>query len=310
MNVYNSSNPYPKTPSVITIGTFDGVHIGHQKIIKRLNRVAKEKNLSSLILTFFPHPRMVLQSESSIKLLNTITEKQEVLSQFGLESLYVMPFTADFANMSARDYVKTVLVDLLNAKHVIIGYDHKFGKGRTADFETLKTYGQEFGFDVEEISVKDLENVAVSSTKIRRALDSGEIQTANSYLGYPFFITGEVIKGKSIGQTIGYPTANIFIPENYKLIPKQGVYVVSTVIDGKPIYGMMNIGNNPTVNGTKQSIEVHLFDLNQDLYSKVLKLNFLHHLRNEQKFDSLDKLKQQLHQDKIDSLAFIATLNE
>lgn len=253
---------------------------------------------------------MVLQSESDIKLLNTIEEKQSVLSNFGLESLYIMPFTKNFANLSAREYVKTVLVDLLNAKHVIIGYDHKFGKGRTADFETLKKYGEEFGFEVEEISVKDVKKVAVSSTKIRTALERGDIHTANSYLGYPFFITGKVIKGKSIGHTIGFPTANILIAEDYKLIPKQGVYVVSTQIDNNTVYGMMNIGNNPTVNGTEQSIEVHLFDINKNLYSNVLKLNFIHHLRNEQKFDSLDKLKQQLHQDKLDSQAFIATLNE
>ena len=275
MKLFNSQNTYTKIPSVITIGTFDGVHIGHQKIIERLVNVGLSKNLKSLVLTFFPHPRMVLQKDSNIKLLNTINERKDLLSSLNLEALVIKKFNIEFANLSARDYIKDVLVGELNAKHIIIGYDHHFGKNRSANIEDLKTFGNEFGFEVEEISAQDIKDVAVSSTKIRNAITNGDIQTANSFLGYPYFITGTVIKGKGLGKQIEFPTANIHIKEDYKLIPKNGVYTVKSIIDNDTVYGMMNIGTNPTVNGTKQTIEVHFFNINKDLYDDQIKVKYL-----------------------------------
>jgi len=305
LKIHNTLNSYPKSPSAITIGTFDGVHLGHQKIIKRLLNIAEEKGLQSVILTFFPHPRMVLQSAVEIKLLNTIEERQEILSSLGLDHLIIKKFTKDFSKLPADQYVKDILVDKLNAKYIIIGYDHRFGKNRRADINDLIEFGKLYDFKVEEISVKDVEEVAVSSTKIRNALNSGDIKTANSFLGYDYFLTGTVVKGKQIGKQIGFPTANIDIKETYKLIPKNGSYVVKSYIDNNPFFGMMNIGTNPTVNGTKQSIEVHFFNLNQDLYNKKLKIELLERLRDEQKFDSLEYLQSQLKIDKENALKFI-----
>ncbi len=295
-----------KQGSVITIGTFDGVHIGHQKIIEQLVKVGQDKELESVVLTFFPHPRMVLQKEANIKLLNTIDERKQLLFQLGLNALVVKTFDENFANLSARDFVKTILVDELNAKHIIIGYDHHFGKNRSANIDDLKTFGKEFGFEVEDISAQDIKDVAVSSTKIRNAISNGDLQTANSYLGCPYFLTGTVIKGKGLGKQIQFPTANIHIEEDYKLIPKNGVYVVHSIIDTIPVYGMMNIGTNPTVNGTKQSIEVHFFNLDKDLYDDTLKVNILNRLRDEHKFDSVALLREQLKLDQEHALKFIS----
>jgi len=292
--------------TVVTIGTFDGVHLGHQKIIERLKNVAKEKGLKSVILTFFPHPRMVLQSGVDIKLLNTIEERQDILSSLGVDYLVIKKFTKDFAKLSAEHYVKEFLVDGLNAKYIIVGYDHRFGKNRRADIKDLKAFGEQFDFEVEEISVKDVEEVAVSSTKIRRALNMGDIKTANAFLGYNYFLTGTVIEGKQIGKQIGFPTANIHIKENYKLIPKNSVYVVRSLIENVPFFGMMNIGTNPTVDGKKQSIEVHFFNLDRDLYNKKIKIELLGRLRNERKFKSLESLQSQLKIDKENALKLIA----
>ena len=295
--------------SIVTIGTFDGVHIGHQKIIKKLIKTANEKQLKSVVLTFFPHPRMVLQKHTDIQLLNTIEERKALLYDFGVNDIYIQEFTKEFSELSAEDFVKTLLVDILNAKHIIIGYDHQFGKNRSAGIDDLKIFGKQFGFEVEEISVQDVDDVAVSSTKIRNALNQGDITIANSYLGYSYFLTGTVIKGKGLGRQIDFPTANIAIKETYKLIPKQGVYVVKTTIANKMVFGMMNIGTNPTVNGKELSIEVHLFDFNSDIYGAKLKVELLHRLRDEHHFDSVDDLKNQLHQDKQDALNLIAETN-
>jgi len=292
--------------TVVTIGTFDGVHLGHQKIIERLKTIAKEKRLKSVILTFFPHPRMVLQSGVDIKLLNTIEERQDILSRLGVDYLVIKKFTKDFAKLSAEHYVKEFLVDGLNAKYIIVGYDHRFGKNRRADIKDLKAFGEQFDFEVEEISVKDVEEVAVSSTKIRRALNMGDIKTANAFLGYNYFLTGTVIEGKQIGKQIGFPTANIHIKENYKLIPKNSVYVVRSLIENVPFFGMMNIGTNPTVDGKEQSIEVHFFNLDRDLYNKKIKIELLGRLRNERKFKSLESLRSQLKIDKENALKLIA----
>nr|WP_317044610.1 bifunctional riboflavin kinase/FAD synthetase [Mesoflavibacter zeaxanthinifaciens] len=291
--------------TVLTIGTFDGVHIGHQKIIKRLVEISEIKNLTPSLLTFFPHPRMVLQKDANIKLINTIDEKKDILNQFGISNLVIKEFTKEFSRLTAEDFVKNILVDHLKAKHIIIGYDHHFGRNRNANIEDLKQFGNDFDFEVEEISKQDINDVAVSSTKIRAALQEGNIKTANTYLGYNFMLTGKVIDGKKLGQTINYPTANLHIEETYKLIPKHGVYIVKSIIDNITVYGMMNIGHNPTVNGKHQTIETHFFDFNKDLYGQNLKIELLQRLRNEQKFSSVEELQSQLHIDKNNALEFI-----
>ncbi len=298
------------TGKIITIGTFDGVHIGHQKILKRIANIAKEQGYTSAVLTLFPHPRMVLQKEDSIKLLNTIDERIELLKTYGIEKVIVKEFTKAFANLSAEDYVKNILVDGLNIKQVVIGYDHHFGKNRSANINDLKIFAETYNFKVEEISAQDIEDVTVSSTKIRKALDNGEVALANSFLGYDYFITGKVIKGKGLGRTINFPTANIHIKESYKLIPNDGVYVVKSVVDDITTYGMMNIGSNPTVDGKVRSIEVHFFNFSEDIYDKTLKIEFLKRLRSEQKFKNLEALKIQLNKDMHNTLDYIEAINE
>lgn len=297
------------SPAIVTIGTFDGVHIGHQKIINRLIDLGKQEELKSVILTFFPHPRMVLQKDSNIKLINTIDERSKILDRLGLDYLLIKKFTKDFSRLSAEEFVKQVLVDKLKAKKVIIGYDHRFGRNRNADINDLMKYGEEFGFEVEEISAQDINDVAVSSTKIRTALSEGNIQKANRYLGYPFMLTGTIVKGKGIGKQLDYPTANIHIEEDYKLIPKQGSYVVKSTIDDAIVFGMMNIGMNPTVSGDSESIEVHFFNFEQSIYGDKIQIDVLERIRDEQKFESIEDLKHQLEKDKVFSLDFINTYN-
>ena len=249
-------------PTVITIGTFDGVHIGHRKILERLIKNANNGSLKSTVLTFFPHPRMILQKDSDIKLINTIEEKTNILEKLGLDYLIIHPFTSDFSRLSATEFVRDLLVNELRTKKIIIGYDHRFGRNRTADINDLTTFGNTFDFEVEEISAQEIDDVSVSSTKIRKALDAGEIQTANVYLGYNFMLTGTVKKGKGLGRKLGFPTANLHITESYKLIPKNGVYVVESTILNNKVFGMMNIGFNPTVSGTEKTIEINFFDIN------------------------------------------------
>ncbi|AXP80876.1 Riboflavin biosynthesis protein RibF [Mariniflexile rhizosphaerae] len=292
-------------PTIVTIGTFDGVHVGHQKIIKRLINIGKQTQLKSVILTFFPHPRMVLQKDSGIKLINTINERGAILDALGLDYLLIKKFTKAFSRLSAEDFVKKILVDKLNAKKVIIGYDHRFGRNRNADINDLRKFGDLYGFEVEEISAQDINEVSVSSTKIRKALEEGDIAKANAFLGYPFMLTGKVVKGKALGRQIDYPTANIQIAEDYKLIPKHGSYVVSSVINNQVVYGMMNIGFNPTVEGREETIEVHFFNFNKNIYNKTIQIDLLHRLRDEQKFESVEALKNQLLKDKEVSLAYI-----
>lgn len=295
--------------TVITIGTFDGVHIGHRKIIDRLVKSAKESQAEASLLTFFPHPRMVLQQNNDLKLINTLDEKKNILAQTGLDNLIVEPFTIEFSRLKAEEYVKNILVDKLNAKKIIIGYDHRFGRNRTANIEDLKSFGKKYNFSVEEISKQDIDEVAVSSTKIRKALHEGDLELANQYLTQAFQLTGEVVRGKGLGKKLGYPTANLKIDENYKLIPKEGVYIVQTTIDQKQYYGMMNIGTNPTFNESVQSIETYFFELNQDLYGREISIELLKRLRGEQKFDGPDQLIEAMHQDKKKTLAYIETLN-
>jgi len=304
------SIPYfvAEKPTVVTIGTFDGVHLGHQKIIAQITAAARDKDCDSLVLTFFPHPRMVLQEGTEMKQLNTIEEKTALLERLGVDHLVIHPFDKAFSRMTAEEFVKEVLVDTFRLKKIIIGYDHRFGRNRTADINDLITYGETYGFEVAQISAEELNDVSISSTKIRTALNEGNIELANNYLGYPYAITGEVVKGQQLGRTIGYPTANISVQEDYKLIPQNGVYAVQSTIQGKTVFGMMNIGNRPTVNGTSQTIEVHFLDFNQDLYNQTIRVSLLKRLRSEQKFPSLDALKTQLLQDKNDTATFVASL--
>ncbi|GAB5564780.1 MAG: bifunctional riboflavin kinase/FAD synthetase [Winogradskyella sp.] len=296
--------------SVITIGTFDGVHIGHQKILKRVIELAKKEHKTPAVLTLFPHPRMVLRKDDDIKLLNTINERIAILKSNGIENVIVKEFNMEFANLSAEAYIKNILVDELKTHQIVIGYDHHFGKNRSANIDDLKKFAKTYHFKVEEISAQDIEDVTVSSTKIRNALYDGDVATANRYLGYYYFLTGTVNKGKGLGRTLNFPTANILVEETYKLIPHNGVYVVKSRIDDKIVYGMMNIGTNPTVNGKNQSIEVHFFDVSENLYGKSLKIEFLQRLRDEQKFKDIEALKNQLVKDKTHSLRIIKELNE
>lgn len=284
-------------PTVLTIGTFDGVHAGHQKIIQRLVSTAAASDLESVILTFFPHPRMVLQKESDIKLIYTIEERKQILEKTGIDHLVIHPFTQQFSRLTAEEFVRDILVNKLKARRVIIGYDHRFGRNRTANIDTLREFGEKYDFEVEEISKQEIEDVAVSSTKIRNALDEGRVEKANRYLQHPFTLTGKVVKGKGLGKQFGYPTANIIIEEEYKLIPKNGVYVVRSVIDEINYFGMMNIGTNPTVGGKERTIETYFFLLDKDLYGKTLQINLLTRIRDEKKFESVESLKIAMKQD-------------
>ena len=295
----------PTHETIVTIGTFDGVHIGHQKIIERLINEAKKSGKKSVLLTFFPHPRMVLQKDTSIYLINTIDERAKHLENLGLDYLIIHPFSKEFSRLTALDFVRDVLVNQLHTYKLIIGYDHHFGKNREGNIEQLTEYAHLYDFTVEEIPAQDIDDVSVSSTKIRKALATGALKTANEYLGYNFSLTGKVVNGKQLGGKIGFPTANIDVVEEYKLIPKTGVYIVKSLIDEKEVFGMMNIGNRPTVSGEHQTIEVHFFDFNENLYEKELTIELVYFLRDEQKFDSINSLINQLKKDKEDSLQYI-----
>ncbi|MBO9582786.1 MAG: bifunctional riboflavin kinase/FAD synthetase [Flavobacterium sp.] len=306
MKLFHSINDFQSIKkTILTLGTFDGVHIGHKKILERITQHTENGKYESLVLTFFPHPRMVLQEKSEIRLLNTINEKIKLLEATGIENLVVHPFNESFSRLTAEEFVRTILVEKFQIQKIIIGHDHRFGRNRTANIDDLIAFGIEYGFEVEQISAEEIQDVSVSSTKIRKALNEGNMALANEYLGYNYFLNGTVVKGKQLGRTIGFPTANIHIEEDYKLIPKIGVYVVKATVNEETIFGMMNIGFNPTVNGEKQTIEVHLFNFNKDIYDQNIQVSLLHYIREEQKFSSVDALKVQLDQDKIDSLAFI-----
>ncbi|MEN8966206.1 MAG: bifunctional riboflavin kinase/FAD synthetase [Polaribacter sp.] len=295
--IIDISNFVTEEKTFVTIGTFDGVHYGHQKILEKLILEAKKTGKKSVLLTFFPHPRMVLQKDASIELINTIAEREKLLKKTGLDYLIIHPFSREFSRTTALEFVRDILVNKFNISKLIIGYDHHFGKNREGNIQQLTEYSYLYDFTVEEIPAQDVDDVSVSSTKIRHALHAGNLKTANRYLGYNFMLNGVVVNGKKLGGKIGYPTANISIEEDYKLIPKTGVYVVKATINKNSVFGMMNIGNRPTVNGNYQTIEVHFFDFNQDLYGKKLTIELLYFLRNEEKFDSLDALIHQLKED-------------
>lgn len=296
--------------TVLTIGTFDGVHIGHQKIIERLNKLKKDSGSGSAILTFYPHPRRVLKKDDQIKMLTTFEEKVALLEKFKLDHLIVEPFTEEFSNTPAEAFVKNILIDQLKVKKLVIGHDHKFGRNREGDFETLLRLGKKYGFEVEEIPSQDIENIAVSSTKIRKALLNGEIDKANAYLGHPYFLSGAVVPGKGIGRTLTFPTINLNIDENYKLIPKTGVYSVQTRFNKEIVFGVMNIGFRPTLNGETKTVEIHLLDFAGNLYDENISIEILHRLRDEQKFDSLEDLKKQIQKDILKAKTWLENSKE
>lgn len=305
MKIFNSIQEFSTSKrTIVTLGTFDGVHQGHKSILEKVITGSRESGCESTVLTFFPHPRMVLQHDTDLKLLNTMDEKAALLEKEGIDNLIIHPFDHAFSRLTAEEFVKDILVDQLNISKIIIGHDHRFGRNRTATIVDLISFGQDYGFEVEQISALEIDEVSVSSTKIRNALTDGNVALANEFLGYPYFINGTVVTGKQLGRTINFPTANIQPSESYKLIPANGVYVVSSVIEGKATRGMMNIGNRPTVNGGNTTIEVHYHDFNGNLYDKDIKVSIHQRLRNEIKFESFDALRQQLEKDRHDSLAW------
>ena len=293
-------------PTVITIGTFDGVHLGHQKIIKRVVEKAHKNGLLATVFTFFPHPRMIIQHDQQLKLIHTLAEKKQFLQSLGVDLLIVQPFNEAFANLSAEAFVSELLVKHLSAQKVIIGYDHHFGKNRTANIDNMRLFGEQYGFSVEEISVQEVDEVSISSTKIRQALNEGKVEIAEHYLGVPYSFTGRAVHGLKLGRSIGFPTANLQVEASYKLIPKDGVYVVYSLIEGRKVYGMMSIGKNPTIQGKGPSIEVYFFDFNQDLYDQDLTIYFVKYLREERKFSSVSLLKKQIQDDETAARKAIA----
>jgi len=293
-------------PTVITIGTFDGVHLGHQKIIKRVVETAHKNGLLATVFTFFPHPRMIVQHDQQLKLIHTLAEKKQFLQSLGVDLLIVQPFDEAFANLSAEAFVSELLVKHLRVQKVIIGYDHHFGKNRTANIDNMRLFGEQYGFSVEEIPVQEVDEVSVSSTKIRQALNEGRVEIAEHYLGVPYSFIGKVVHGLKLGRTIGFPTANLQVEASYKLIPKDGVYVVYSLIEGRKVYGMMSIGKNPTIQGKGASIEVYFFDFNQDLYGQDLTIYFVKYLREERKFSSVSLLKKQIQDDETAARKAIA----
>jgi riboflavin kinase/FMN adenylyltransferase len=292
--IHNIANYRPKKTAILTIGTFDGVHIGHQKIISDLVAKAKKEDLCAVVLTFFPHPRMVLQKESQLKMIDTLKEKRQLLEILGVEILIIQPFTLEFSRMTAIEYTRDVLVNGLGISKLIIGYDHRFGRNREATVEDLKNFGLDYDFTVEEIPAQDIASIAISSTKVRNAITAGEIKKANQYLGRPFSISGIIVKGDKIGRKIGFPTANLYIEEKYKLKPQNGVYLVQCHWDNQKYFGMMNVGKRPTISGKETQIETYFFDFDGDLYGKKLNINLLEKIRDEQKYDSLESLGNQL----------------
>ncbi len=309
MKIFNSVNDFIcSKKTILTLGTFDGVHIGHRKILEKVTQNTNTETTESLVLTFFPHPRMVLKGQSDIKLLNTIGEKIDLLENLGVQNLVIHPFDEEFSKLTAEEFVKTILVDRFHIQKIIIGHDHRFGRNRTANIDDLVAFGKQYDFEVEQISVQEVQQVSISSTKIRKALTEGNMALANDYLGYEYFLTGIVSKGKQLGRTIGFPTANLKIEESDKLIPKNGVYVVKSTIDQKIVFGIMNIGFNPTVSGEQLSVEVHYLDFDADLYGQEIRVAILEYLRSEQKFDSIILLKEQLQKDKNAALNYIKNL--
>jgi riboflavin kinase / FMN adenylyltransferase len=291
--------------AVITIGTFDGVHMGHRQIIEELKAEAKAINGESVIITFHPHPRKVVSSTIlGIRLINTLQEKIELLDQLGIDHLVIVPFTDAFANQDAEGYVKNFLVDKFQPHTIIIGYDHRFGKERKGDYLLLEKLAPTFNYRLKEIPQHVLNEITISSTRIREALLEGNLQVAEKLLGYHFFFSGVVMHGDKLGRQLGYPTANLRVTDEEKITPANGIYAVYAQLakSDQQLKGMMSIGFRPTVDGKKRVIEVNLFDFNEQIYEQTLKVYVKKYLRAEVKFDSLEALVKQIDQDKMDSL--------
>jgi len=309
MKVHDGSTLFEKPRlAVVTSGTFDGLHIGHQKILGRLREIARERGGETVVVTFWPHPRMVLKpDDDSLKLLSTFDEKVKLFEQQGIDHLVRIPFTKAFSQLSSDAFIREVLVDKIGTQNLVIGYDHRFGKNREGSFEYLKEHAGDYGFQVEEIPRQDIEDVGVSSTKIRQALNSGDIFTANDYLGRPYQLCGKVIQGDQLGRSWGFPTANLQIPEKYKLIPMDGIYACRVCWAERTYDGMMYIGVRPTIDGLKRNIEVNIFDFNNDIYGEILEVSFVGQIREDIKFENVTLLKEQLGRDKESALKVLAT---
>lgn len=299
MKIYRGiADFHPIKNAVVTTGTFDGVHIGHQKILNRIQELAKAIDGETVIITFFPHPRLVLYPEdNNLKLINTLEEKISLLQARGIDHLLIIPFTPEFSRLTSEQFIREILIDKINTKKLVIGYDHHFGRNREGSFEHLKQYAPQYGFEVEEIPEQDVNDVAVSSTKIRAAIEECAVETANTYLGYPFSISGKVIKGDQIGRTLGYPTANLYIEQRYKLLPGDGIYAVAVHHQEQSHKGMLYIGHRPTIEGMQRNIEVNILDFDQDIYDETLTVDLLHFIRPDQKFNGLEALIAQMDKD-------------
>lgn len=300
MRIYEGINNFKRLDyAVVTSGTYDGVHKGHQKILQRMIEVAKGEGGETVLISFWPHPRMVLNNDPGfLKLINTMEEKQELLRNIGINHLILIPFTREFAQTSSTDFIKNILVDAIGTRKLIIGFNHRFGKNREGNFNNLVRDSSKYGFEVEEIPKHEIDHLGISSTIIRKSLIEGDIPTANRYLGHSFTLNGLVIHGDKLGKTIGFPTANLQIEEAYKLVPGDGVYAVKVIVRGKEFNGMLNIGKRPTVDGSNRKIEVHIIGFNDDIYAEKISIAFKKKIRDEKKFKSLDHLKIQLQKDK------------
>ena len=288
----------PLENAVVTSGTFDGVHRGHQTILSRLTEVARASNGESVLITYWPHPRTVVSNDSqNLKLLTTLDEKIDLLDQAGVDHLVVIPFTRSFSQLTSEEYIRQILIDKIGTKKLVIGYDHRFGRDREGGFDYIKAHQREYGFEVEEIPRQDVEAIGVSSSKIRTALNEGNVHTANRFLGRPYSLTGTIVKGRQLGRTIGFPTANLQVDDPAKLVPANGVYAVDVEYAGQTLGGMLNIGFRPTVAGTHQTIETYIFDFDKDIYGEHMTLKFREFLRPEQKFEGLPALVAQLKRD-------------
>lgn len=310
MKIYHGLDDFARLQcGVVTSGTFDGVHVGHRKILNRLKEIAQKNNGETVVITFWPHPRLVLRPEdTTIKLLNTFEEKADLLKEEGVQHLIRIPFTKEFSQLTSEEFIQKVVVDAIGTKKLVIGYDHRFGHNREGSFEQLKLDGPRYGFEVEEIPRQEVDHIAVSSTKIRQALGEGDVDTANHLLGKPYSLTGRVVKGDRLGRLLGYPTANVEIDTHYKLVPSDGIYAVTVVYEQQLFKGMLYIGNRPTVNGTKRNIEVNIFDFSKEIYGESLTIYFHKLIRGDSKFQDLDGLKVQLHADKEESIKALRNL--
>ncbi|MEI6276325.1 MAG: bifunctional riboflavin kinase/FAD synthetase [Prolixibacteraceae bacterium] len=312
MQVHYGLDNFKVSKPVVTIGTFDGVHLGHREVIEELRRISIETGGESVVFTFFPHPRMVVTpDEDTIRLLSTIEEKIVLLEELKLDHLVIYPFTKEFASLTYQEFVKNILVEQMHIHKLVTGYDHKIGHGREGDFQALNSLGGIYGFEVEQLSTLLVENVAVSSTRIRLALEAGDMAKANHFLGYAYLLKGKVVEGRRLGREIGFPTANILPDDKHKMVPTDGVYAVLVMVEGIQYQGMLNVGTRPTVNSNvdHRSIEVHIFDFSQDIYDQSISVHFVERIRSEVKFESLEKLKMQLEEDKTGTLRIFANLN-